>query len=281
MNNRFVLMHGFWPVELLAAAGVVFWAVRSSRTKPGGSIARLLRHRDRIWFALLVLFVPAIPVRYLAVHFLMSQLQRGPGGHPQIVSLFFAVFNGAVYGMAACWLASPAKKEERFGYGLAFLVTGALLILSSALSTVMALGFHRSALTSTVPAVLAAIVVVAFLISRAFVKKLPVIQPVSVVPAQPPTTENIPSFTIIWLLVGLLPIPVLLAFAASSQVDHTVFPVVLIICAICNLCGGIGCLGRIKDAVVRAILGTCLGIFFFLLSWLIAAFEACSHSGGI
>ena len=107
MNNRFLFMQGFWPLELLAAAGVVFWAVKSSRTKPNGSIARLLRHRDRIWFALLVLFVPAIPVRYLAIHFLMSQLAHGPGGHPQIVGLFLAVFYGAVYGMAACWLTSP------------------------------------------------------------------------------------------------------------------------------------------------------------------------------
>ena len=124
-------------------------------------------------------------------------------------------------------------------------------------------------------------VIVAFLISRAFVRKQPVIQPASVAPAEPINAENIPSFTIIWLLVGLLPIPVLLAFVSPNQSNRALLPVVTIICALCNLCGGIGCLGRIKDAVMRAVLGICLGIFFFLLSWLVAVFEACSQSGGI
>jgi len=68
MNDRFLFMHGFWLVELLAAAGVVFWVVHSCRTKADGPIARLMRHRDRILFALLLLFVPAIVSHFLFLH---------------------------------------------------------------------------------------------------------------------------------------------------------------------------------------------------------------------
>ena len=55
----------------------------------------------------------------------------------------------------------------------------------------------------------------------------------------------------------------------------------LIVCALCNLLGGLGCLGGIKNIVVRIILGIFLGIFFFLLSWIVAAFHACSGHVGM
>jgi hypothetical protein len=129
--------------------------------------------------------------------------------------------------------------------------------------------------------ILAAVVVLAFLVSRAFVTRNPEIKQESVTNNEPAKTEYNPAFAFLWLFVGLVPIPILLVFVSSNPPNRSWAPVVLIVCAVCNLCGGLGCLGRIKNVAVRIILGIFLGIFFFLLSWLIAAFEACSHSGGL
>jgi hypothetical protein len=91
--------------------------------------------------------------------------------------------------------------------------------------------------------------------------------------------ERNAAFAFLWLLVGLAPIPILLVFASSQppKTHPDLAIAVLIVCALCNLCGAFGCLGGIKNVAVRVI----LGIFLFLLSWLVALLEMCSHSGGI
>jgi hypothetical protein len=93
--------------------------------------------------------------------------------------------------------------------------------------------------------------------------------------------DNRAVFITIWLLVGLAPIPILLAAVpanggrpAWSWVD----PMALFLfCATCNLVGGIGCLRYLRDPAARIFLGVLLGAFFFLLSWGIVVFQACSH----
>jgi len=279
MNNRFLFTPGFWLIEVLVAAAVVFWARNFWRTKPDGAIARLLRHRDRIWFALLLLLVPTIAVRFLIFHLLLSHVIRGPSIMPQIVSVVLALFNGLVYGVAGCWFASPAKKTERFSYGTAFMVAVALIILISGIS--MATGAFRIAPSVNVPEILAALALLAFLTSRLFPRRMPEIQEDNEPASEPVKTEHNPAFAFAWLLVGLAPIPILLVFVSSNPPNRSWAPFVLVVCAVCNLCGGLGCLGRLQNIGVRIILGICLGIFLFLLSWIVAAFEACSHSGGI
>jgi hypothetical protein len=92
--------------------------------------------------------------------------------------------------------------------------------------------------------------------------------------------ENAPprnlGFDGLWIIVGLLPIPILLTLAGSNQ-PRPGAPIILILCTLCNLVGGIGCLGSMKNLALRTVLGVLLGGVFFVLSWGIALFQACSH----
>jgi len=278
-NYRFRLTPGFCLMEMLVAAAVIFWALKCWRNRPDGAVAGLLRHRDRIWFALLLLFVLPIAVSFFAFHVFFNHMARGPGLSPRIAVGVFAVAAGVVYGMTGSWFASPAKKTERLSFGAAFLVAAALIILNSGLSLAVSL-FHI-ARSFDLPATLAALVIVAFLVSRMFVLGKPRIQEENVPADVPVKVEYNPAYALAWLMVGLVPIPILLVFASSNPPNRSWGTAVFIICASCNLCGGLGCLGRLKIVGVRIILGLFLGLFFFLLSWLLAAFAACSHSGGI
>jgi len=95
-------------------------------------------------------------------------------------------------------------------------------------------------------------------------------------------TQSHPIAALIWLVVGLAPIPILLVTVTSNEIYPSGFgPIVLVVCALCNLVGGLGCLGAIKNTAVRIILGIFLAIIFFLLSWIIAIFQACSHHVGM
>jgi len=97
----------------------------------------------------------------------------------------------------------------------------------------------------------------------------------------PDRKESNPAFTLFWLLIGLAPIPILLAMV-SARTSHPKWgEIVFLLCTACNLCGGIGCLAGIKNTALRIILGLFLAAFFFVLSWIVAIFQACSHSGGI
>lgn len=82
---------------------------------------------------------------------------------------------------------------------------------------------------------------------------------------------------VVWLLVGLAPIPILLALGSAQPRPHRGAGYIIILCVFCNLAGGIGCLTGVKDGVVRAFAGLLLGGFFFLLTLGVALFQACSH----
>ena len=280
MNNRFVFMYGFRLIELLTAVGIVFSAVYFCRLKPDGSIARFLRHRDRIWFALMLLFVPAIVSHFFFFYF-WGHPMRGPNVMAETVSVILNIFYGVIYGMAGCLFASRAKSEERSNYWSPLTVAVVLIILASGLS--MMTNAFRFRPTGNLPIVLAAILILAYFVSRAFAGKDATTSPTGAAVSNPNKKEHNPAFAFLWLLVGLAPIPILLVFASSQrpQPHPDLAVAVLAICALCNLCGAFGCLGGIKNVAVRVILGIFLGIFLFLLSWLVALLEMCSHSGGI
>ena len=86
------------------------------------------------------------------------------------------------------------------------------------------------------------------------------------------------DFIFIWLVIGLLPIPILLsALSPNGGRPSWMGPWVLIVCGLMNLVGGIGCMSGLKDPAGRVALGFLLGCFFFALSWGLALFQACSH----
>jgi hypothetical protein len=199
----------------------------------------------------------------------------------EAMSVILNVFYGVIYGIAGCLFASPARREERFNYWSPLMVAVVLIILASGLSMVTSSFRFRPA--GNLPIVLAAILILAYFVSRAFAGKDVKTSQDSATDSNPKGKERNAAFAFLWLLVGLVPIPILLVFASSQKPSpHPDLAIaVLIVCALCNLCGGLGCLGGIKNVAVRVIFGIFLGIFLFLLSWLVALLEMCSHSGGI
>jgi hypothetical protein len=199
----------------------------------------------------------------------------------EAMSVILNVFYGAIYGIAGCLFASPAKKEERFNYWSPLTVVVVLIILVSGLSMVTSSFRFRPA--GNLPIVLAAILILTYFVSRAFAGKDVTTSQDGATVSNPNEKEHNPAFAFLWLLVGLAPIPILLVFASSQtpQPHPDLAIAMLTVCALCNLCGALGCLRGIKNIAVRVILGIFLGIFLFLLSWLVALLEMCSHSGGI
>jgi MFS family permease len=196
-----------------------------------------------------------------------------------VFSVFYGALCGAVYGMAGCWFACPARREERFSYWTALTVAAVLMILISGLS--MFIPTFRIVPVANVPIILAAVVILAFLISRAFIGKNPKPPQASAANSGPNEKEYNPAPAFLWLLVGLAPIPILLAMVSSRTPRPAWGMSVFFLCVACNLLGGLGCLRGIKNIAVRIILGLFLGAFFFVLSCVVAIFQACSHSGGI
>jgi len=94
---------------------------------------------------------------------------------------------------------------------------------------------------------------------------------------KPQVRPNVGS-SIFWLMVGLAPIPICLISFATPNPKWGAIKVLLILCSVCNLLGGIGCLGRIKNVGVRVILGIALAAVFFVLTAIVAVFQACAHS---
>ncbi|HXI70424.1 MAG TPA: hypothetical protein VNN22_08730 [Verrucomicrobiae bacterium] len=93
-----------------------------------------------------------------------------------------------------------------------------------------------------------------------------------------PNQEQKFPFAFFWLIVGLIPIPVLLALGSPNGAHSSWAGATVLVCALCSLCGGMGCAGGIKNAGGRLIVGFLLASFFLFLSWVIAGFQAVSHS---
>ena len=278
MNNRFLYAYGFWPVELLVAIGVVFGVAYWCREMPDGPIARLMRHRDRIWFVLLLLFLPAILSRFVLFHLLFRYVTLESYVSVQnaimIFNVFYGLACGAAYGMAGCCIASPAPKEGRINGWTSLTVSVVLMVLISGLS--LLISAFRIIPSAKGPIIMAAVIILAFLVSRAFVGKSPAPQTETATNVGLSEKEYNPVPAFLWLLVGLAPIPVLLALISSQGRHDSWVAAILIGCALCNLLVGLGCLGGIKNVGVRVILGLFLAVFLFLLSWIVAVFHACS-----
>ena len=94
---------------------------------------------------------------------------------------------------------------------------------------------------------------------------------------EPNNSKDKGGLAMLWVLVGLLPIPILFV-ATDSRAPHPgFFPAGLVLCVLCNLAGGIGCLQSVKHPVARVFFGLLLSGVFFVLSCIVALFQACSH----
>ena len=258
-------------IPVLAAAAIVFGVFRMDKSKPGSPIVGFVRHRDRVWFALMLLVAPFFISRFLFSVFLPLFRQYG-----LVSGIISNLFFGAVFGIAACLFASPGKRRESFNFWIALIVAIALIFFSWALPTVFV--FLRSPRENLIPFIFVeGVIVLCYFIWRMVRGNKPDTPPE--VPGQGgEEKKHHPARAFLWLLVALAPIPLLLiaARAAANGPGSALGPV-LILSAICCLVGGIGCLGSIKNIAVRIILGLFLACFFFGLSVIVTLFEACSH----
>ena len=272
-----VFFHFSWLIPLLAAAGTILWVNYLYRTKPASGLVRLLLHRDHVWFGVLSLLIPS-----LVNQFLFSCLFRPPyGGLVYLVIITDSLFFGIIYGSAACWFASPGKRPDRFSAWMALAVAIALMVVHWIVFQAWLRAFIRPGRNSMLPMFFEGLLVVCYVIWRGIRKDAPE-SVVSQVPTDENKKEYNSSYAFLWLLVGLVPIPLLLiAVTPNGGPNRALGSALLIICPICCLCGGIGCLGGIKSIPVRIILGLLLAVFFFGLAAMVALFQACSHMNGI
>ena len=127
--------------------------------------------------------------------------------------------------------------------------------------------------------IMAGILLLAYFASRHFVRGKSD-QSSSVTTDQKQKERN-PATTFVWLLVGLAPIPMALIIISAkpgAPAAQSFLLCAMILAPVCNLLGGIGCLGGIKNVAVRVILGILLSAFFFALTVVVAVFQACSNS---
>jgi hypothetical protein len=262
-------------IPVLAATGLLSWVLHIDRTKPGSPIAAFVRHRDRVWFALLLLLVPFIVSR-----FVFSLFWPPPRQGIMMIGIISSLFSGAIFGTAACLFASPGKRQEPFNFWMTFVLAVVLILFSFAFSTVV-IPF-RNPRGNLMPFIFVEIVlIVCYFIWRMVRGNKSDSLPDADVQGDE-KRKNKPAHAFLWLLVALAPIPLLLIMAsAAANGPVPALGPILILSLICCLVGGIGCLRGIRNIAVRVILGIFLACFFFGLSVIVALFEACSHSGGI
>lgn len=274
MNNYLLQAYGFWSFKILAAIGTVIVIIRHCRRNPYGRTAGLLQISGNLWLALLLLLG-----QFAFSQLIIIPLFRLYGLHPPAVlgetlAILLNVFAGVIYGLAGCLLASPPKGEERFSYGISLTVTILLALLISGLTSL----FSTVKQTATSNWLL-------FATAAGFVGLLGwlAIRGREAATAEPqPESTTKPAqrseYTILWLLVGLAPIPIFLISIPLIKNTTTIPVIIFGICALCSLVGGVGCVGGIKRMGVRVITGLFLAGFFLLLSWVVAAFQACSNT---
>ncbi len=274
MNNYLLQAYGFWSFKILAALGTVIVAVRHCRRNPYGRTAGLLQISGNLWLALLLLLG-----QFAFSQLIIIPLFRLYGLHPPAVlgetlAILLNVFAGVIYGLAGCLLASPPKGEKQFSYGISLTVTIMLALLITGLTTMFSMVKQSATSNWLLLATAAGFVgLLGWLAIRG--REAATAEPQSNPIAKPPQRSE---YTILWLLVGLAPIPIFL-IGMPLIIHTTTFPAILFgVCALCSLVGGVGCAGGIKNIGLRVLTGLFLAGFFLLLSWVVAAFQACSNT---
>jgi len=132
MNNFYVLHElPLQGIQMLVAVGTVWMMARIWRQKPDGPIARLLRHRDKVWLALAVLLVSDLVLRYASLHWVLLPMMRHPSIRPElfIANYGLSLVHGMAYGVAGSLFASPKRKGKQFSFGMASVVAVVLIFL--------------------------------------------------------------------------------------------------------------------------------------------------------
>ena len=95
-----------------------------------------------------------------------------------------------------------------------------------------------------------------------------------------PETKPVPGrgkgwCSLIWLMVGFLPIPILRILTGPKGPE----PLLLFLCFILNFAGSVGCFWRLESRGIAVLFGLILGFVLFGLSLLVAVFQSCSKNG--
>jgi FtsH-binding integral membrane protein len=97
-------------------------------------------------------------------------------------------------------------------------------------------------------------------------------------PNNPAPKFNNTAITFIWLIVGLLPIPILILVTSVIGVSQGIDGIFLLfLCVTCNLLGGFGCARNLKNQAARITLALFLAGCFFVSTVIIPLLVGFSH----
>lgn len=86
------------------------------------------------------------------------------------------------------------------------------------------------------------------------------------------------AITFIWLIVGLLPVPILILVTSVIGVSQGIDGIFLLfLCVTCNLLGGFGCARNLKNQAARIALALFLAGCFFVSTVIIPLLVGFSH----
>lgn len=100
-------------------------------------------------------------------------------------------------------------------------------------------------------------------------------------PPQPDGTGGSAFPPMLWLFVAFVPSLVSIPLLRARNPPQWSLIALLFLAAACCLCSGLGLLARMKDQVVRIVLGLVLAGVFFVLNVLVVLFIGCSGLGRI
>jgi FtsH-binding integral membrane protein len=97
-------------------------------------------------------------------------------------------------------------------------------------------------------------------------------------PNNPNPKNKSAAITLIWLMVGLAPVPILVLVTSVIGVSQGLDGIFLLfLCVTCNLLGGFGCARNLKNQAARIALGLFLAGCFFVATVIIPILVGFSH----
>jgi len=265
MNKYIFSTLAFPIIELVAAAGIVFWVGRRLKSKRDSGLGRFVLHPRRVWFALVLFLVPMVMERM----FFLRMLSRPPGSggviHFSIIlSVILDVNYGGMYGVVGCLLAVPENEQKQFNSRLALGIAAAFVLLFSGVS--MFGGFYRPFSVDYIPVILAALAFFTFRASRPFPKKNAGASPDVVEPQK----LKSPALA---LVIGFLPSALILAIMPTATGGKVSVDLLMVGCVVGIICCFTSSFMLFRRRTKLAIFG---GVIFLLLNAVISLFFGCA-----
>ncbi len=263
----------YWLIQMVAAGAVVIGAIRRCRAHPNDPIASWFQNRNNLRPVLMLLVIALLPVLWLSP-FLLGLGDRKFDVFTTLLGISGSVCAGVLYGLAGILLTNQPTGAGRIGYSASLGITGMLMSVVTGLALAICL-FFPAAGTGTYP-VLAAASLLGLAEWAANRRQAPNERSPTV--ADETEVDTKPRKNVfLWLLIGLVPIPVYLIILPHIRWHPAIGFSALLVGTFCNLYGSIGSVDGIKNSGLRALAGLFLAGLCLISSWVVAFWQVFSH----